>query len=67
MTTKSKTKKQLTAQEAAASRGVTSRRIQLLAQADRIPGATKHGREWMIPAGFRVLPAPQRPKRMAKL
>lgn len=57
----------MTAQAAADRHGVTTRRIQVLAKAGRIPGAKKHGREWMIPANFKVLPPPKRPKKMAKL
>jgi hypothetical protein len=57
----------ITAQAAADLHDITARRIQVLAQAGRIPGAKKHGREWMIPPDFKVLPPPKRPKKMAKL
>jgi hypothetical protein len=57
----------ITAQAAAEQHGVTARRIQVLAQQGRIPGVKKHGREWMIPPDFKVLPPPKRPKKMAKL
>lgn len=57
----------ITAHEAASRRSVTARRIQVLAQQGRIPGAKKHGREWMIPADFTVTPATKRPKKMEKL
>jgi hypothetical protein len=64
---KTTTPEPITAHEAASRRLVTARRIQVLAQQGRIPGAKKHGREWMIPANFKILPPVKRPKKMLKL
>lgn len=57
----------LTAREAADAHGVTPRRIQALASVGRIPGAQKKGPIWLVPAGFTVLPPPERKRAMAKI
>jgi len=45
--------------EAAAARlGITMRRVQILCEQGRIPGAQRIGRTWAIPANFKV----RRPK-----
>jgi excisionase family DNA binding protein len=43
--------------EAAKRQGVTKRRIQRLIQQDRIPGAVRLNRDWMVPDDFIILPA----------
>lgn len=53
--------------DAADAHGVTPRRIQTLAAAGRIPGATKVSGVWLIPAGFTVLPPPKRCRNLAKI
>jgi excisionase family DNA binding protein len=57
----------ITARQAAKLCKVSVRRIQVLAEAGRITGAKKLGRDWLIPPGFTVTPAPKRPKKMLKL
>lgn len=52
--------KMLSAREAAATVGVTPRRIQQLARADRIPGAAFIAGVWLIPKGFKVTPTDRR-------
>jgi hypothetical protein len=47
--------------EAAKRQGVTKRRILRLIQQDRIPGAARLKRVWMVPDDFIVLP-PDNPK-----
>lgn len=39
----------ITAQEAAKKRGVTSRQVQILCKENRIPGASRMSRIWIIP------------------
>ena len=39
----------ITVQEAAEKWGVTSRQVQILCKANRIPGATRLSRIWIIP------------------
>lgn len=62
------------AQQAADRLGVTVRTIRRWAKEDRIPGAARHGRSWMIPADFVLTEQqeaqpkhmePQRPIRIA--
>lgn len=40
----------MTIQEAADKWGVSDRRIQVLCNSNRLPGAVKFGRQWAIPA-----------------
>lgn len=47
--------------EAAKRQGVSKRRMQRLIQEERVPGATRWGRDWMVPDDFIVLP-PDNPK-----
>lgn len=42
----------MTIREAAAKWGITERRIQVLCSSCRLPGATKFGRQWAIPANL---------------
>ena len=42
----------MTIQEAAERWGITERRIQVLCTSNRLPGATKFGRQWAIPANL---------------
>jgi len=42
--------------DAAARLGVTMRRVQILCEQGRIPGAQRIGRTWAIPMNFRVKP-----------
>lgn len=53
----------LTCTQAAARHDVTPRRIQMLAQQGRIPGAKRHGNTWLIPDNFRVTQPPVRAAR----
>ncbi len=39
----------ITVQEAAEKWGVTPRQVQILCKADRVPGATRLSRIWIIP------------------
>jgi len=39
-----------TVEEFAQDAGVSPRRIRVICRQGRIPGAYKHGRDWMIPA-----------------
>lgn len=57
----------ITIKQAAAVHGVTPRRIQALAEAGRIPGATKKGPIWLLPDDFTVLPPAKRKHPMAKI
>jgi len=45
------TKLMQTVEEFARDAGVNPSRVRQLLLAGRIPGARKHGRDWMIPAG----------------
>ena len=57
----------ITAAEASQKWGVSSRQVQRLASAGRIPGAKKYGVSWVIPADCkkpgdpRVTPPPEKP------
>lgn len=42
----------MTIQEAAEKWGITERRIQVLCTSNRLPGATKFGRQWAIPSNL---------------
>jgi excisionase family DNA binding protein len=46
----------ISTEEAAKRQGVSKRRIQRLIQQDRIPGAVRIGRDWMVPDDFIILP-----------
>lgn len=52
----------LTANEAAHEWQMTPRRVRQLASTDRIPGAQKVGRDWMIPVDAQIIPATKGPK-----
>lgn len=51
----------ISTEEAAKRQGVSKRRIQRLIQENRIPGAVRLNRDWMVPDDFIVLP-PEHPK-----
>ena len=48
----------VTAQQAAAERGVSRRRMHQLLQQGRVHGAVKFGRQWCVPLPVVVLPPP---------
>lgn len=50
----------ISTKEAAARIGVIQRRIQQLITEQRIPGAQKIGRDWLVPDDFVVLPSAER-------
>lgn len=50
------TMKYITAKEVAEKWGITPRRVQILCATDRIKGAIKFGKSWMIPSGA-ILPS----------
>jgi hypothetical protein len=60
-------KKFLTTKEAAKKRGVCKQRLLALLAQHRIPGAKKHGPNWMIPEDFEVAPSEKRSKPLTKL
>ncbi len=57
----------ITCAQAAARHNVSRRRIQVLAQQGRIPGAKLHGNTWLIPDNFRVTPPPLRARKLEKI
>lgn len=58
-----------TAEQVAKEQGVSLSRIQLLLKNRRIAGATKHGRDWLIPAGYTILPSDKKrgPQKFLKM
>jgi len=50
--------------EASLNAGLSTRRIQVLCEQGRIPGAQRIGRSWAVPADFKITPSPpgRRPK-----
>jgi hypothetical protein len=50
----------ISTEEAAKRQGISKRRMQRLLQQDRVPGAVRLNRDWMIPDDFIVLP-PENP------
>lgn len=67
MTTIIEGKAFLTTTEAAAKAKVIPQRIRALLAQRRIPGAKRHGPNWMIPDDFSVLPAKKRSRKMDKM
>ena len=57
----------LTTTEAAKKAKVIPQRIRALLAQHRIPGAKRHGPNWMIPSDFVVLPADKRRRRLDKM
>lgn len=55
-----------TTTEAAKARGVCVQRIRALLAQHRIPGAKRHGSNWMIPKGFTVTPAERRKRALQR-
>ncbi len=52
----------MTAKDAAAKWGITSRQVQLLCYQGRVPGAVRFGHVWVIPPGAKK-PADRRSKK----
>ena len=44
----------MTTQEAAEKWGITNRQVQILCKENRVVGATRMSRIWVIPVGFRA-------------
>lgn len=54
--------KQITVNQAEAKLKIKPRRIRVLCEQKRIPGAEKVGRDWLLPENPVITPAPHNPR-----